>query len=176
MRPVNGSAIVLKMKTASFASPNSIVVPFLRRRRDALDEQVEQRVEPRFFVATPHATGIELVARDGRLERGGDGLGVELLALEVARHQRLVGLDDRVEELLAVLLHDVGHVVGNRLRPALAPARRIHVRAHVQEVDDAGELVLGADRQLDRDAAVGELRAQRSRGRGRSRRARGRAC
>jgi hypothetical protein len=29
----------------------------------------------------------------------------------------------------------------------------------VQQVDDAGHLVLGPDRQLDRDAAVRELRA-----------------
>ena len=52
-------------------------------------------------------------------------------------------------------------LVGDRLRSALLAAGGIHVRAHVQEVDDAGQLVLGADRQVDRDAAVGELRAHR---------------
>ena len=51
--------------------------------------------------------------------------------------------------------------VGDRLRAALLAAGRIHVRAHVQQVDDAGQLVLGADRKLDGDAAVGQLRAHR---------------
>ena len=89
-----------------------------------------------------------------------DVLCRQLLAVEVARHQVLVRLDDGVEQLLAVLLHLLGHRIGDRLRPTLLAAGRIHVRAHVQQVDDARELVLGADRQLDRDAAIGELRAR----------------
>ena len=75
MRPVNGSAIVLKMKTACFASPNSIVVPFLAGDGTPSTSRSSSAVVPRFFVATPHATGIELVARDGRLERVRDRLG-----------------------------------------------------------------------------------------------------
>ena len=131
--------------------------PLARRRRDALDEQVEERGRAEVLRRDAAADGIELVARDRALERVGDVLGGQLLALEVARHQVLVRLDDGVEELLAVLLHLVGHLVGDRLRSALLAAGGIHVRAHVQQVDDAGELVLDADRQLDRDAAVGEL-------------------
>ena len=53
----------------------------------------------------------------------------------------------------------VRQLVRDRLRTALLAPARIHVRAHVQEVDDARHLVLGADRQLNRDTAVGELRA-----------------
>ena len=77
-----------------------------------------------------------------------------LLAAEIALHQRLVGLDDGVEQLRAVLLHDAGHLVRDRDRVALASARRIEVGAVVQQVDDPRELVLGADRQLDRNAAL----------------------
>ena len=163
MRPVNGSAIVLKMKTACFASPNSIVVPLRRRRRDALDEQVEQRGRAEVLRRDAAADGIELVAGHRvPSARAATASAVELLALEVARHQLLVGLDDRVEQLLAVLLHerrpcDSGIGCG----PPSFPPDGIHVRAHVEEVDDAGQLVLGADRKLDRDAAVGELRARR---------------
>ena len=135
--------------------------PLLRRRRDALDEQVEERGRAEVLRRDAARHRIELVARHGVLERVGDRLRVELLAFEVARHQILVRLDDGVEQLLAVLLHDVGHRVRDRLRPALAPAGRIHVRAHVQEVDDARQLVLAADRQLDRDAAVGQLLPRR---------------
>ena len=46
----------------------------------------------------------DLAARDRVLERVRDLLDAELLALEVLLHQRLVGLDDLVEQLLAVLL------------------------------------------------------------------------
>ena len=52
---------------------------------------------------------------------------VELLPVEITRHEVFVRLDDRVEELLAVLLHDVGHLLGNRLRPTLAASGGIPV-------------------------------------------------
>ena len=57
MRPVNGSAIVLKMKTACFASPNSIVVPFFAGDGTPSTSRSRSAVVPRFFDATPHATG-----------------------------------------------------------------------------------------------------------------------
>ncbi len=133
----------------------------LRGRRHPLDEQVEERGRAEVLRRDPARDRIELVARHRVLQRVRDVLGRELLAFEVARHQVLVRLDDRVEQLLAVLLHLRRHVVRDRLRPALLAARRIHVRAHVQQVDDAAHLVLGADRQLDRDAPIRELRAHR---------------
>ena len=148
----------------------------LGRARDALDDQVEQRMAAEVLRRDAARDRVDLVAGDGVLERGRDVLGRDLLAAEVALHQRLVGLDDGVEQLRAVLL-DGGRELGrDRDRVALARAGRIDVRAVVQQVDDAGQLVLGADRQLDRDAAVGQLLLQRCRVRGRSRRARGRAC
>ena len=57
IRPANGSAIVLKTNTASFASPNSIVVPL--RAGDGTPSTSRSRSAdvPRFFVATPQATG-----------------------------------------------------------------------------------------------------------------------
>ena len=88
-------------------------------------------------------------------------LGTELLAVEVALHQALVRLDDRIEQLLAVLVDLRLHVGGNLARAALALAARIHVRLHVQQVDDALELVLHADRDVHGDALVRELLAQR---------------
>jgi hypothetical protein len=79
----------------------------------------------------------------------------ELLAVEVALHQRLVRLDDRVEQLLAVLGDLALQLGGNLARGAFALTLRARVRLHVQEVDDAGQLVLRADRQVHGDAAVG---------------------
>ena len=73
----------------------------------------------------------------------------DLLALEVALHQRLGVLGDLVHQLLAVLLGEVGQVVGDRdLAPVLAAV--VLVGLHVDEVDHAAELVLRADRDLRR--------------------------
>ena len=94
----------------------------LRRRRDALDEQVEQRGRAEVLRRDAAGDRVDLVARDGVLERVRDVLGRQLLALEVARHQRLVGLDDRVEQLRAVLLDLVGHLRRDLDRLALAAA------------------------------------------------------
>ena len=129
----------------------------LGRARDTLDDEVEQGVRAQVLRGDAAGDRVDLVARDGVLQRGGDVRRGNLLAAEVALHQGLVRLDDGVEQLRPVLLDDLGHLAGDRDGIFLARARRIHVRAVVQQVDDAGQLVLAADRQLDRDAAVGEL-------------------
>ena len=71
MRPANGSATVLKTNAATLASV-SIGEPFLRRARDALDEQVEQRVRAEVLRRDAARDRIDLVARDGVLQRGRD--------------------------------------------------------------------------------------------------------
>ena len=86
-----------------------------------------------------------------------DLLFAELLALEVALHQRLVGLDDRVEQLLPVLGDGVGHLGRNLGRLALALALGARVRLQVEDVDDPGQLVLAPDREVHGDAALGEV-------------------
>ena len=102
-----------------------------------------------------------VTARDGSLERGGDLVRIELLPVEVALHERLVRLDHRVEELLAVLGCELGHLVRDRAWLALLRSLRARVRAHVEHVDDPRQLVLGADREVHRDAFRGELVSQR---------------
>ena len=129
----------------------------LGRRRHALDDQVKQRVRAEVLGRDPARDREDLAPRDRVLERVGDLLQAELLALEVLLHQGLVGLDDLVEELLAVLLHLVCHVSGDRPRLGLPAAVLARVGAHVEHVDDPRQLVLGADRQVDGDAARREL-------------------
>ena len=116
------------------------------RRRHALDEQVEERVRAEVLRRDAARDGIELVVRDGGLQRRGHGLRIELLAAEITLHQLLVGLDDGVEQLLPVFGGLLGHRVRNRHGVPFPRAARIHVRAVVEQVDDAGELVLDADR------------------------------
>ena len=82
-----------------------------------------------------------------------DLLDAELVAVEVLLHQRLVGLDDLVEQLLAVLVDEARELVRDRPRLGLLLTLGARVAAHVENVDDAGQLVLGADRKLHGDAA-----------------------
>ena len=86
----------------------------------------------------------------------------ELFTVEVALHELLVGFDDGVEQLRVVLADLRLQLCGDLGRFALALALRARVRAHVQEVDDAGQLVLRTDRQMNRDAMLGELFLQRA--------------
>ena len=58
---------------------------------------------PRFFVAEPQSDREEVVGDDRVLQRSGELLARDLALLEVALHQRLVGLDDGVDELLSVV-------------------------------------------------------------------------
>ena len=96
-----------------------------------------------------------------RLEGGRDLVCVELLPVEIALHQRLVGLDDGVEELLAVLGGELRHLVRNRAGLALLRTLGARVRAHVQHVDDPRQLVLRADRDVHGDALRRQLVAER---------------
>ena len=128
----------------------------LHGRREVVDDRVEQAVGAQ--AAGRHAAGHrEDVAVVGAvLERLDDLVVGDLLALEVALHQRLGVLRDLVHELLAVLLREVGELVRDRdLLAVLAPV--VLVGLHVDEVDDAADLVLGADRDLRRD----DVRAER---------------
>ena len=85
-----------------------------------------------------------------------DLLGRQLLAAEVLLHELVVGLGDALDERLAVLLGlrlQVGRdlldlVLGAHGHVALGVAGPDE-GTHVDEVDDAEEVVLGADRQLD---------------------------
>ena len=61
---------------------------------------------PRFFVATPHATRKTSPRVTASLSACATSSTPRLLALEVLLHQRLVGLHDLVEQLLAVLLDE----------------------------------------------------------------------
>ncbi len=103
-------------------------------------------------------------AGDRGLQRTRDVSRVELLPVEVALHQRLVRLDDRVEELLPVLVGLVGQLRRDRDGLSLLLSLGAQVRAHVQHVDDPRELVLRPDRQVHGDALLRELLPDRREG------------
>ena len=77
------------------------------------------------------------------LERRDDLLVRDLLALEVALHQRVGVLRDLVHQLLAVLLRLGELVLGDRdLGAVVAAGADVLVGAHVDQVDHARDLVL----------------------------------
>ena len=119
---------------------------------------------------------VELVGRDGALERRRDRGRVELLAAEVALHQRVVGLDDGVEQLLAVLGGDArpsrpGSAPGRPRARRPDPCRRSCGAGRRRRSARARCRSAAGSRRSGRRAAPGARRAC-----GRSRRARGRAC
>ena len=124
----------------------------LDRARQVLDDRVEEAVggEVACRHAACHREDVAVVRLV--LEGLDDLVVVDLLALEVALHEVLVDLGDLVHELLAVLLGLGLKVVGDRdLLGVLATGAVVLVGLHVDEVDDAADLVLGADGDLGGD-------------------------
>ena len=115
----------------------------LDRRGQVLDDRVEQPVGAEVRGRDPAGDGEDRAVVGALLERGDDLLVGDLLALEVALHQRVGVLGDLVHQLLAVLLGLRLELVGDRdLRAVLAARAVVAVGLHVDEVDHAGDLVL----------------------------------
>ena len=118
--------------------------------REVLDDPVEERLNALVLEcrAAEHR-------HDGEVERRGAERAAQhvrrngLLVLEVGLHQLVVVVGDRVDQLVVVLGRLLEELGGNVLRVQLR-AERVgpHVCAHLDEVDDAAEVLLLADRQL----------------------------
>ena len=81
-------------------------------------------------------------------------------AVEILLENLVVGLADLFDQLLAVVLRLVHHV-GRNLADDVVGAHRLVLvgdRFHLDEVDDACEVLFGADRQLNRHGVGFELR------------------
>ena len=134
----------------------------LDRRGQVVDDRVEQPVGAQVLGRDAAGHREDVAAVGALLERVHDLLVRDLLALEVALHQRVGVLRHLVHQLLAVLLGQLRHVVGDRaLLAVLAPGAGVLVGLHVDEVDQAAHLVLGADRDLGRHDVRAEGGLQR---------------
>ena len=134
----------------------------LDRRGQVVDDRVEQAVGAQVLGRDAAGHRVDVAAVGALLERVHDLLVRDLLALEVALHQRVGVLRHLVHQLLAVLLGQIRHVVGDRtLLAVLAPRAGVLVGLHVDEVDQAAHLVLGADRDLGRHHVRAEGGLQR---------------
>ena len=136
----------------------------VERRREVVHDRVEHRLHAAVLERRAAEHGVDLRV-DGQLADGGLDLGDrEGLAAEVLLEQVLVRFGDGLEQDLAVLRDDLGHVgrdlldvvLGAHGHVALGVARPDQ-RAHLDQVDDADEVVLDADRQLQHERLGLEL-------------------
>ena len=124
----------------------------VERAGEKVDDGVEQRLH-----ALVLEGGAEQDRRDGDVERRGAERAAQHLGrhrglvLEVGLHQLLVVVGDRVDQLVVVLvrlLEELGRDLADlHVRPEVVA---VGDRAHLDEVDDAAEVLLLADRQLHR--------------------------
>ena len=124
----------------------------VQRRGHVFDDSVEHGL---------HALVLEGRAAQHRLDFACDGalaqglldlFLAQLAAFEVLVHQVFAGFGSRFDELFAVFVADVDQVGGNVAvleghALVLVPDDRLHLH----EVDDALEVLFGADRDLDHD-------------------------
>src|SRR6187431_520069 len=136
-------------------------------RRQVVDDRVEHRLHAAVLERRAAEHGVDLGV-DGQLaDRRLDLCNRERLAAEVLLEKLFVGLGDRLEQLLAILGDNLGHVGRDLLDVVLGAHGDItlgvagpHQCAHLDQVDHADEVVLDADGELvddrvDREVEVG---------------------
>ena len=130
-------------------------------RCDGIGKHFDQQIEQR--------GAADIVQRGGQHDRV-DALGLKCVAqalsqildrqralLEKFLHQRVVALGDHFHQRFVRDLRRLGQIRGNLLDLRLAVAvRRVDVRLHRDQVDDAAKRFLRADRQLQRHDVAAE--------------------
>ena len=137
----------------------------LDRRREVLHDRVQQAVGGEVAGGDAAGDREQGAVVGALLERGDDLLVRDLLALQVALHEGVGGLGHLVHQALAVLLGLIGQAVGDGDLTAVGRGGWgricVLVGLHVDEVDHAGHLVLGADRDLGGHHVLAERGLQR---------------
>ena len=113
-----------------------------------------RRSMPTSAVAEPHTTGNTLAVSMPSVRACSSSSSAGDLALEVALEQLVVGHDDALDEVVVHLVLERLHVVGDRL--GVGDAALVEVGGVGEQVGDAVEVRLRADRQLERRHARAE--------------------
>ncbi len=124
----------------------------IERRRQIIDHRIEQVLHA-LVLERRAADHRENLLRDGRLADARHDLFFgDRRAFDEFREQLVVGFGDRFDHLLAILLGLLEQIRGNldlvelRAQRFIAPDARLHLH----QIDDALELIFGADRKLNR--------------------------
>ena len=88
---------------------------------------------------------------DGALTQSGtDHVGGDLFLLQDEHHDLLINIGHAVQQLGAIFLSQLQHILGDGLNThVLAHVVIINVGIHLHQINDAAEIALGADGQLD---------------------------
>ena len=129
----------------------------LERRGQQLDDRVEQRLHALVLERGAAEHRGDLGVETGAVQRAGDPLVRDLLFGQVGLHQLVVVVGAGLDQLGPVFLGLVAQVLGNLDRLVLgAELVGPDHRFHLDQVDDAFEVALAADRQLDRQRVGAE--------------------
>ncbi len=154
-------AVVGLAEGLGFAVVHSLDRRDVDRRRQVVDHRVEHRLHA-LVLERGAAQHRHDLARDRALAQAVlEVLEREVTLLEVLVHQVLVGFGGRLEHLLAPLLAGVEELGRNLRQLELHSLGRVvpDDRLHADQVDHAGERVLGTDRHLDRHRVGAQTRA-----------------
>ena len=131
----------------------------VQRRGQVVDDRVKHGLDALVLErgAAQHQVGLRV---DGQLAQRALDLGdAEFFTAEILFEQGLIGLGDGLEQFGAVLGGLIGQLSGNVDDVVLLAELGLtapDLGLHLHQVDDALEVALGADRQLDRDHAGAE--------------------
>ena len=138
----------------------------VERARKVVDDRVEQRLHALVLEGGAEQDGRERARERAGAERAANHLGRDgVLVLEVALHQLVVELRDRIDQgvmMLLCQLEQLGRDLADR--EVLAEVVVVGDRVHLDEIDDAAVVLLLADRDLHADRGRAEAVAHRLHG------------
>ena len=145
-------------------------------RRTLLGDEVGEPVDADEAGRAPaqHREDVRLLDPLG--ERDLELVDLDGLVGEVPLHEVVVGDDDALDQRVVDRVLLDGHVVGDRPARGAAGVVGVGLGLVAEQVDDATEVALFADGQLERCDARAEAFLELRRGCGRTRPVRGRAC
>ena len=155
---VGGGALVLDVLGLALAGRHDAGHRrHLERRGQQLDDRVEQRLHALVLERGAAEDRGHLGVEAGPVQRLGDPLVRNLFLGQVGLHQLVVVVGAGLDQLGAVFLGLLARSSGISIVSYSAPSSSVQISAfHLDQVDDAFEVVLAADRQLDRQRVGAE--------------------
>ena len=129
----------------------------VQRAGQEVDDRVEHRLDALVLQGRAGQHRDDLVGQRSDANRAAQLVGTDLLALEELVRDVVVEVGQRLDHLLAPFVGDRLDLGRDVTDLDLVPqVVAVGDRLHVDEVDDAAERVLGADRHLERDGVHAE--------------------
>ena len=122
----------------------------VQRARQVVDDGVEQLLDALVLIRGAAYDGHHLYRERGAADSGANLVRGHFLALEVELHDFVVEIAHGLEQVVAVLLGEIAHILGDVLDAhILAQIIVVDIGLHLDQVNDAAEVGLLAYGQLD---------------------------